>query len=233
MIDLEGAFGECPLPTLIMESKWDLTWDVDKPEILHGNHPGSQMVMFENSAHSPFEDEPEVFFSTLKGFIKSLPRVSDAEVANWKKYLVQWKKNQEASPAHVLRTSGHGHVAYQKISSLYSKDWLSQLNHYQPLLQLGYALYDDTRYQEALEIFKKAEEVTPEGSGWLVLTLIWQGHMLDLLGRRSEAVSVYQRVVDMNDNSDWRQDQFGLKFRPSTYAQERVKESFKRIECIR
>jgi hypothetical protein len=79
---------------------------------------------------------------------------------------------------------------------------------------------------------KKAEEATPDGSGWLVLTLIWQGHMLDLLGRRSEAVSIYQRVVDMNDNSAWQQSQFGLKFRPSTYAQERIKKPFKRIECI-
>ena len=85
---------------------------------------------------------------------------------------------------------------------------------------------------EALEVFKKAEEATPESSGWLVLTLIWQGHMLDLLGRRREAVSVYQRVVDMNDNSEWQQSQFGLRFRPSTYARERIKEPFKRIECI-
>ncbi len=233
MVDLKGAFGECPLPTLIMEGKWDLTWNVDKPGILQGNHPGSQTVMFENSAHSPFEDEPELFFRTLKGFIKNLPRVPDEEVSRWKTFLVQWKKNQEESPAYILRTSGHGRASYQKISSLYSKEWLSQLNHYQPLLQLGYALYDDTRYQEALEIFKKAKEATPEGSGWLVLALIWQGHMLDLLGRRSEAVSVYHRVVDMNDNSEWQQDQFGLKFRPSAYAQERIKKPFERIECVK
>ena len=231
-IDLEGAFEECSVPTLIMESQWDLTWNTDKPEILHGNHPGSQMVMFENSAHSPFEDEPELFFKTLKGFIKSLPQFSDDEVARWKEYLVQWKKKQEGSPAYILRSSGHGHESYQKISSLYSEEWMSQLNHYQPLLQLGYALYDSRRYEEALEVFKKAEEATPESSGWLVLTLIWQGHMLDLLGRRREAVSVYQRVVDMNDNSEWQQSQFGLRFRPSTYARERIKEPFKRIECI-
>ena len=97
---------------------------------------------------------------------------------------------------------------------------------------MGYALYIRERYEEALRIFEKAEEVTPEDSGWLVLTLIWQGHMLDLLGRRSEAVSVYQRVVDMNDTSQWQQSQFGMKFRPSPYAKERIKEPFKRIECV-
>ena len=232
-IDLEGAFEECPLPTLIVESQWDLTWNTDKPEILRGNHPGSQMAMFENSGHSPFEDEPELFFKVLKGFMKSLPRVSDKEVAQWKEYLVQWRKKQEGSPAYILRTSGHGHESYLRISSLYSEEWLGQLNHHQPLLQLGYALYDSKRYEEALRVFKKAEEATPEGSSWLVLSLIWQGHMLDLLGRRNEAISFYQRVVDMNDNSVWQQSQFGMKFRPSTYAQERIKEPFKRIECVK
>ena len=231
-IDLAGAFEKCPVPTMIMESQWDITWNTDKPEILNSNHPGSQMVMFEKSGHSPFEDEPELFFKTLKRFIKSLPRASDDEVAQWKEYLMQWRKKQEGSPPYILRSSGHGHDGYLKISSLYSEEWLSQLNHYQPLLQLGYALYDSKRYEEALKAFKKAEEATPEGSSWLVLALIWQGHMLDLLGRRSEAVSVYQRVVGMNDNSMWTQSQFGLRFRPSTYAKERIKQPFKRIECI-
>jgi len=231
-IDLAGAFEKCPVPTMIIESQWDLTWNTDKPEILRGNHPGSQMVMFENSGHSPFEDEPELFFKTLKDFIKSLPRFSDEKVAQWKEYLAQWRKKQEGSPAYILRSSGHGHESYLKISSFYSEEWLSELNHYQPLLQLGYALYDSKRYEEALKAFKKAEEATSEGSGWLVLALIWQGHMLDLLGRRSEAVSAYQRVVEMNDNSMWQQSQFGLRFRPSTYAKERIKEPFKRIECI-
>ena len=231
-IDLEGAFEGCPIPTLIIEGTWDLTWNTDKPGILHDNHPGSQMVLFENSAHSPFEDEPKLFFKTLKKFVKELSPVSDEDTAGWQDYLVQRQKKLEKSPAHILRTSGHGCEGYQKIATLYSEEWLSQLDHYRPLLQLGYALYISERYEEALRIFEKAEEVTPEDSGWLVLTLIWQGHMLDLLGRRSEAVSVYQRVVDMNDTSQWQQSQFGMKFRPSPYAKERIKEPFKRIECV-
>lgn len=231
-IHLEGAFEGCPIPTLIIEGRWDLTWNTDKSEILHNNHPRSQMVMLENSAHSPFEDEPKLFFKTVKSFVKSLPEISAEDITDWKEDLAEWKRKQEESPAFILRTSGHGHESYEKITSLYSREWLNQLKSERALLQLGYALYDSKRYEEALDAFKKAEEVTPEDSRWLVITLIWQGHMLDLLRRREEAVSLYQRVVDMNDNSRWQQSQFGLEFRPSPYAQERLKEPFKRIECV-
>ena len=46
---------------MIMEGKWDFTWNTDKPGILQKNHPGSQLIMFENSSHNPFQDEPEKF----------------------------------------------------------------------------------------------------------------------------------------------------------------------------
>jgi len=37
-VNLTGAFENCPVPTLITEGRWDLTWNTDKPEILHKNH---------------------------------------------------------------------------------------------------------------------------------------------------------------------------------------------------
>jgi proline iminopeptidase len=88
-LNLDGAFKDCPVPTLILESKWDLTWTSDKPEVIHQNHPGSQTIIFEQSGHSPFADEPERFFKELKAFVKSLPPVSDSAISQWKEYLVK------------------------------------------------------------------------------------------------------------------------------------------------
>jgi len=62
------------------------------------------------------------------------------------------------------------------------------------------------------------------------MALIWQGHMLDLLGRRDEAIAVYKRVVDMNISIRCRHSQYGMIYSPSTYAAKRIKEPFQRIE---
>jgi proline iminopeptidase len=91
-IDLSGAFESCPIPTLILEAKWDLTWNADKPEKIHKNHPRSKLIIFEKSGHSPFKDEPERFFKVLREFVEQLSKTDDADIARWKDYLDEWKK---------------------------------------------------------------------------------------------------------------------------------------------
>ena len=91
-VGLKGAFDNCPIPTLILEGKWDLTWNTDKPAILKNNHPHSWLVLFQNSGHSPFMDEPDKFFNVLKKFLKDLPEISASQLSNWKEYLAEWKK---------------------------------------------------------------------------------------------------------------------------------------------
>lgn len=83
-VTLEGAFNDCPVPTLILESKWDLTWTADKPEVLQTNHPCSQMIVFEKSGHNPFADEPDEFFPALRKYVRELPAVQPAAITDWK-----------------------------------------------------------------------------------------------------------------------------------------------------
>lgn len=70
--DLKGFFKGSPVPTMIIEGARDLTWGKDKPGKLLENHPNAKMIMCENSAHNPFQDEPDKFFGELNGFLKSL-----------------------------------------------------------------------------------------------------------------------------------------------------------------
>jgi len=93
-VDLEGAFKDCPIPTLIMEGKWDMGQNAKKPQRLHENHPNARLVVFKESAHSIFEDEPEAFFVELRQFLSGLAEISDEEVAQWKQYLAQWEKEK-------------------------------------------------------------------------------------------------------------------------------------------
>ena len=58
---------------------------------------------------------------------------------------------------------------------------------------LGLRLYDGRNYAEALEAFETAAEVPDPSSSWRFAALVWQGHILDLTGRREEASRLLQR----------------------------------------
>ena len=75
--DLEGKFKDFKIPTMIIEGKWDLTWNTDKAEKFHKNHPSSTLVMFEKSGHSPFVDEENKFFDELKKFMEKVEGKKD------------------------------------------------------------------------------------------------------------------------------------------------------------
>lgn len=93
-VDLDGAFAHCPIPTLILEGKWDMSWAAGKPEALQKNHPRAKLVLFEASAHDPFEDEPERFFVTLKEFLTTLIPIPSEIVASWKHEVTQWRQSK-------------------------------------------------------------------------------------------------------------------------------------------
>nr|WP_319512047.1 alpha/beta hydrolase [uncultured Draconibacterium sp.] len=82
--DLSHAFDKCPIPTLLCEGKWDLTWQDNKKDLMRKYLPNAQYVLFKHSGHNIFSDEPELFFSVLKRFVKHLKPISDKEIKQWK-----------------------------------------------------------------------------------------------------------------------------------------------------
>ena len=231
-INFDGAFDANPIPTLILEGEWDLTWGPEKRTALAANHPNGEMVTFPNSGHSIFNEEPDAFFSTLEDFIEGLTPPDPPALASFRQELDAWREALMASPTYHLRAVDWGRGASETLAEAYAPGWLEGMDGPQDYLRMGFALYDVARYDDALEVFVRfhawGEEAGEEELS--ALASIWQGHMLDLLGRRSEAVARYQSVVDLDSQDNWSHGQYGMRYALSPYAAERVETPFVRIE---
>lgn len=231
-IDLKGAFDGNPIPTLILEGKWDLTWGEKKPEILKKNHPNAQLVMFENAGHGIYDEEPGKFFAELENFIKNLVAVSDDEILAYKSTLKTWEKESRSSPDRILGSFGWGWSSSRKIAQRYSREWLEMFDDLTSFLRVGFAFYDVENYTEALFVFERMQSAAAgkEQKPHEAMALIWQGQMLDLLGKREDALKRYSLAADMNLDDTWMHAQYKMNYSLSPYAKKRMKEPFERIE---
>jgi tetratricopeptide (TPR) repeat protein len=90
--------------------------------------------------------------------------------------------------------------------------------------KLALTLYDGKHYQEALEVLAQMERDDPEAR---FFALVWQGHVLDLLGRRAEAVRRYEEALKMPGSPSWQHGQYNLTINQE-WVQERLKAPFER-----
>ncbi len=162
--------------------------------------------------------------------MRSLPEPAPSDLAAWKDRLARQKAKEEASFAYLIRSAGWGRAGSEKIAKLYSEPQLGELDDATLLIRVGFALYDTERYEEALRIFRKLFDQAGQDALSQGVALVWQGHLLDLLGRRDEAVQTYQKAVDLKVSGHVQHAQYNMMYSPSSYAAERIKEPFRRIE---
>jgi hypothetical protein len=119
-----------------------------------------------------------------------------------------------------------------EIAEAFDPTWVEQVSTPTDYLRLGFALYDVERYEDARAVFARLRSVaqTEGEQSRAALASIWEAQMLDLLGRRSEAVALYQTVVDMDLQMDQMHGQYGSRYRLSPYAAERLETPFRRLE---
>ena len=98
-----------------------------------------------------------------------------------------------------------------------------------PLLwgRLGLILCDWEHYPEALQIFRRASELLEEDSPYSFLPLVLQGHILDLLGRRQEAIRCYQEALERDTGRSVRLDRYGIDIN-RRWIEERLQKPFER-----
>jgi proline iminopeptidase len=235
-IDLSGVFARSPFPTLILEGKWDLTWGEKKRKLLADNHPKAQTVLFEHSAHAIYDEEPEAFFAAVESFIRQLPRTMDESgISAFREDVTGWRKSLEARPQHIVAGVGWGLEGSRRIVAAYQHEWLDMATDAKDaslFLRLGFAHYDLEHYDAALQVFERMEEVMGGQDRFEALALIWQGHMLDLMGNRRAAIDSYRKAAAFDLDMEWTHSQYGLSYRMGPYARERQKTPFKRVENI-
>jgi hypothetical protein len=93
--------------------------------------------------------------------------------------------------------------------------------------KLGMTLYDGRYYAEALEAFRRLEDLADKSSPWWFASCVWQGHVLDLLDRRQEALACYQRALASDADISMRHDQYGMKL-DRQWVEKRLEQPFER-----
>jgi proline iminopeptidase len=233
-VNLAGAFERSPFQTLILEGKWDLTWGEEKPEILADNHPRARIITIDDAGHNIFSENPDHFFRELENFVQNLAPVSAQSLAVYQEDLKAWRKAWQESPRYVILEAGPGKRGSEQILARYTNEWVEQISWPDELQRVGFALYDGRRFNDALIVFSKLEQLAVDESSETdaALALIWQGHILDMMNRRNEAVARYQQVAEMTISDGAQHDQYEMSFVYSTYAKERIQSPFTYTENV-
>jgi len=90
--------------------------------------------------------------------------------------------------------------------------------------KLGLMLYDGRYYPEALEVMARLAQ---GDSDWRFAAIVWQGHLLDLLGRRAEAVARYQEALKMPGSPRMQHSQYSLTI-DKPWVEQRLQTPFER-----
>jgi tetratricopeptide (TPR) repeat protein len=96
------------------------------------------------------------------------------------------------------------------------------------LFRLGLLLYDGAIYDKALISFEMAARGAKSGPKFRHFwATAWQGMLLDLMGRRAEAVDRYREALDSDVDGNFRHSQYGLVI-SRTWIQERLRAPYRR-----
>ncbi len=90
--------------------------------------------------------------------------------------------------------------------------------------KLGLTLYDGRHYTEAMDAFEKLRGGEANDR---FMALVWQGHILDLLGRREEALQRYAEAAQVPGTFNLQHSQYNLRITKEWVA-ERLKVPFER-----
>jgi tetratricopeptide (TPR) repeat protein len=93
--------------------------------------------------------------------------------------------------------------------------------------KLGLCLYGGKHEDEALTAFRRTAEAAEDRSLWSFTALVWQGMLLDLAGRREDALSAYRAALEHDTGLAMHHSQFDLKI-DRAWVEQRLQSPFKR-----
>lgn len=105
----------------------------------------------------------------------------------------------------------------------------SKLDNTESWFKLGLTLFDGIYYKESFDAFQWiADELNPPEI-YRFITLIWMGHMKDLLDNREEALKYYKEALKYDTGRTMSHDQYGMRINRQ-WVEERIKTPFIRMK---
>jgi proline-specific peptidase len=201
--NFKDVFNGCPVPTLICEGKWDLTWKENKALIFKQNHPNAQFIMFENSGHSIYCDEPERFFSTLEEFVTSIPTVSQEKIQSWQLHVNKILEPQERlfeNEAGFFKLIANNGIekAREYYTNFISGNKKNNLFSESGMNSLGYSYLSDKDYKTAIELFKMNIESFPDS--WNTYDSLGEAYLAN--GNKVKAIENYKKSIKLNPDNE-------------------------------
>jgi proline-specific peptidase len=201
--DFKHVFDNCPVPTLICEGKWDLTWSENKAQIFKQNHPNAQFVMFENSGHSIYCDEPELFFSTLKEFAINLSPAPEENLNKWK-----MQAGKIINPQEILFENEQAYFrmideqgvkkAMEYYFSFKQENQGKFLFTENGMNNLGYTYLGKKAYEEAINIFEMNVDAYPDS--WNVYDSLGEAYLKNW--NIEKAKENYNKSITLNPENE-------------------------------
>ena len=68
--DLTPRLSEISVPTLILAGRDDFICPPSQAKIMQERMPNTELVVFEESGHVPYVEEPEAFFEAVRGWLR-------------------------------------------------------------------------------------------------------------------------------------------------------------------
>lgn len=201
--DFKHVFDSCPIPTLLCEGKWDLTWKEDKAELFKKNHPNAKLVLFEKSGHSIYRDEPELFFLRLKKFVTSLKPVPQDEINNWQKQTDKILAPQEKlfeNEAHFFALIDNDGIqkALTYFNEFKLKNKNEQLFSENGMNGMGYFYMNKKDYENAIILFEMNAESFPDS--WNVYDSLGEAYLA--IGNKEKAIENYKKSIELNPDNE-------------------------------
>ncbi|KKQ32825.1 MAG: hypothetical protein US49_C0005G0044 [candidate division TM6 bacterium GW2011_GWF2_37_49] len=191
-----------------------MTWDTDKAEFMRKNHPNAQFEYFEKSGHKIFADEPVKFFALLKTFIESALRTSYA-CKPGNRLVFSEPPSPLMRKFAVVRSMPQSEANKKALLECY--ELAIQESPFDKSIwgPMAFHLIKNKCYEQALSSLINADEYMKQSSpdNWAMYNYFfkaWQGHMLDILGKRDEAIARYQIALQTLTSTPC-DDFFGIK----------------------
>ena len=195
----DHVFETCPVPTLILEGKYELNWSSEKPALFKENHRNAEVVIIDNARHYIFRDQPEQFMKEIKRWGVALKKTDTGKITAWKKTAMSLLGDQLAPIAqnrsflriieakgvkeavtyyHSFKKTNPGKVCFNEAS----------------INAVGYHRLMDEKIDEAIALFSLNVLEYPDS--WNAFDSLAEAQLKK--GNREDAIKNYKRSLELN-----------------------------------